>query len=209
MDLVQSGDSSFTLYSERFGQHYHSKYGAYTESMRVFIELGFRYIRERFSKITIFEMGFGTGLNAQLSQIDAEFSKIKTSYDGLEAFPINDSLALKLDYGPIHGLSWEDWHTVSDFFDFRKRKGMLEEVVLEKERYNLIYFDAFAPESQPELWSVDVFEKMYEGMQYGGALCTYCSKVQVQKNLKAAGFVVEKHLGPPHKREVIRAVKLS
>ncbi len=206
--LTPSGDGSKTLYSEQFGQHYHSVYGARTESERVFVDLGLRFISERYQELNVFEMGFGTGLNAWLTGIYALNQQKTIKYTGLEAFPLTSEVYEGLDTGvrELHHSPWEEVCRVNDFFLLRKVKGRLEAFETE-ERFHLVFFDAFAPEAQPELWTEDIFNKMYNLLESGGVLTTYCSKSYVQKNLRAAGFIVEKHPGPPRKREIIRAIK--
>lgn len=208
MEVKITDDGSITLFSEQFNQHYHSKFGAKTESDRVFLELGFEFAAEKFEKIKIFEMGFGTGLNACLSSLSAEKLKVKTSYFGIEKFPVDANVHEKFpdDLGFFHQSAWNEEVQINDFFVFKKQNISLEEVELGND-YNLIFYDAFAPEAQPELWTDVIFKKMHDSLVPGGILTTYCSKAYVQRNLKTAGFVVEKHPGPPHKREVIRAIK--
>ncbi|MCA0365504.1 MAG: tRNA (5-methylaminomethyl-2-thiouridine)(34)-methyltransferase MnmD [Bacteroidetes bacterium] len=208
MEVKITDDGSITLFSEQFNQHYHSKFGAKTESDRVFLELGFTYTAEKFENIKIFEMGFGTGLNAWLSAVAAEKSKINTSYFGIEKYPVKSEIHEKfpVDLRLFHQSTWDEEVQINDFFVFKKQKISLEEVDLRND-FNLIYYDAFAPEAQPELWTEEVFKKLFDALVLGGILTTYCSKAYVQRNLKAAGFSIEKHLGPPHKREVLRAIK--
>ena len=208
MKVKITEDGSKTVYSEQFNQTYHSIFGAKTESERVYLELGFGEACKKFEKIKILEIGFGTGLNAFLSKIHAEKHKIPTKYLGLEAFPLIEKHYMGLDreLQSFHLVSWQKEHEFSKFFNFKKIKIKTEDFETD-ESYNLIYFDAFAPETQPELWSEQIFLKMQKLLVPGGILTTYCCKVIVQKNLKHAGFKIEKHKGPPHKREVVRAIK--
>lgn len=201
-----TGDGSITFYSDRFQQNYHSIHGARTESERVFLELGYEYASEKFENIEILEVGFGTGMNAWLTSKAA--IQVPTRYSGLEAFPIAEEqwTLFPPELQVFHQVSWEQEHTIHPLFSVIKHRTMLEDFRSE-ERFNLVYFDAFSPDAQPELWTEEVFKQIHAIMQYGGVLSTYCSKSIVQKNLKAAGFDVEKHPGPPHKREVIRAIK--
>lgn len=208
MEVKITDDGSITLFSEQFNQHYHSKYGAKTESDRVFLELGYEYAAENFERIKIFEMGFGTGLNAWLSALSAEKVKIKTSYFGIEKFPVEawtyEKFPDELKF--FHQSAWNEDVLVNDFFIFKKQNISLEEIKIELD-FNLIYYDAFAPEAQPELWTGEIFKKLFDALEPGGILTTYCSKGYVQRNLKTAGFFIEKHPGPPHKREILRAIK--
>ncbi|MFN8429411.1 MAG: tRNA (5-methylaminomethyl-2-thiouridine)(34)-methyltransferase MnmD [Spirosomataceae bacterium] len=208
MEVKITDDGSITLFSEQFNQHYHSKFGAKTESDRVFLELGFTYAAEKFENIKIFEMGFGTGLNAWLSALSAEKFKLKTSYFGIEKFPVEAKIYEKFpdDLRVFHQSEWNKDVQINELFIFKKQNISLEEIEVESD-FNLIYYDAFAPEAQPELWTEEIFKKLFDALVIGGILTTYCSKGYVQRNLKAAGFIVEKHPGPPHKREVLRAIK--
>ncbi len=202
-----TADGSTTVYSKCFDQHYHSIFGAKQESEHVFINLGLAYALAKFEDIRILEMGFGTGLNALLTLEKAIAEKRKLSYTGLEAFPLEEGLTAELSYdaSKLHQLPWEESVEVNTFFDFKKMNLKLQDFETQ-DKYNLIYYDAFAPESQPELWTQEIFEKLASMMLGGGVLVTYCSKGYVQRNLKAAGFKVEKHPGPPRKREVLRAI---
>jgi tRNA U34 5-methylaminomethyl-2-thiouridine-forming methyltransferase MnmC len=208
VSVKQTSDGSVTFFSEKFGQTYHSIYGAKTESERIFIELGLEYVANFTSQISILEIGFGTGLNAFLTQKRIQELNISVDYTGIEAYPLTAEqyLTLPEELHALHELSWENRHTVSPNFSVLKKQSLLEEFKSES-LFQLIYFDAFSPEAQPELWSEDVFKNMYDILVPNGVLTTYCSKSLVQRNLKSAGFHVEKHKGPPHKREVIRAIK--
>lgn len=201
-----TADGSTTVYSKCFDQHYHSIFGARQESDLVFIDLGLKYALEQWEEIHLLEMGFGTGLNAWLSREWAEKEKRKVNYTGLEAFPIRPEMVKELNFDAreLHELSWESIHHLSPWFSFQKLETKLQDFNPEN-KFNLVYYDAFAPESQPELWTQEIFEKIASLMTEGGILTTYCSKGYVQRNLKAAGFKVEKHPGPARKREVLRA----
>lgn len=203
-------DGSKTVYSEQFKQYYHSVFGAKTESEWVYIDLGYFEAIKKFSEIRILEVGFGTGLNAYLSQKMADEHHIPTSYIGLEAFPIQPSIFQDLneELQIYHLTQWGQPHQLSDCFNFEKMEIEVESFETEQ-TFHLIYFDAFAPEAQPELWTTGIFEKLRKLLVKDGVLTTYCSKVLVQKNLKQAGYKIEKHQGPPHKREILRAINLG
>lgn len=216
IELTLTEDGSHTLYSERFNQHYHSTFGALQESQRIFIELGLFYAFERFSEIRIFEMGFGTGLNALLTQQLATKHTRIVHYVSIEAFPVALSLAEMLNYDDVistndlqklHKASWNEEVQINDFFSLEKVNHTLENYETQK-RFNLVYYDAFAPEVQPELWTQEIFEKLASMMETGGILTTYCSKGYVRRNLQAAGFSTKKHKGPIGKREVLRAIRI-
>lgn len=208
MGIRETSDGSVTFFSEKYGQTYHSVHGARTESERVFIELGFDHAATAFSRPDILEVGFGTGLNAWLTWQKAEESGLPVRYTGIEAYPLPPAEyeLLPPEIRPLHELPWEELHTISPCFSVIKKKVRLEDFQRESP-FNLVYFDAFSPDAQPELWSAEMFLKIGSMLCPGGVLTTYCSKSSVQRNLRSAGFTVEKHPGPPHKREVIRAFK--
>ena len=210
-----TSDGSHTLWDSERSQWYHSIHGAIDESMRVFLELGLNDVATRTSKIKLLEMGFGTGLNTLLTLVTAERLAIEVEYTAIEAYPIGPDDWSKLNYNEvvktnfltqIHELSWEQTHQVTPFFALHKHQTTLQEFQTDIQ-FDLIYFDAFAPSAQPELWSIDMFSKLATMMVTGGVMTTYCSKSEVRRNLQAAGFRVEKHPGPYRKREVIRAIK--
>lgn len=210
-------DGTHTLYSPHFKQYYHSLLGAKQESNRVFLEVGLEEAFRRFPSIQLLEIGFGTGLNALLSWELAQRKGRDVAYEGLEAFPLVketvETINLGLDPSQqqklihLHELSWDEKHVVDSCFSMTKVFQKIEKFTPQNQ-YNLVYYDAFAPESQPEMWTEAIFQRLGEWMVKGGFLTTYCSKGYVQRNLKAAGFLVEKHAGPKRKREMIRAIKL-
>ncbi|GAB3320641.1 tRNA (5-methylaminomethyl-2-thiouridine)(34)-methyltransferase MnmD [Larkinella ripae] len=211
-----TADGSSSVYNSAFNQHYHSIFGALQESQRVFIELGLLAAFERFADINVFEMGFGTGLNALLTALEAEKVGRNVTYTAVEAFPLPLEEARELNFdelldsrslNALHEAPWNRRTTINPFFQVLKYESRLQDFQTE-ERFNLVYFDAFAPEAQPELWTQAVFEQLAAQLQPGGLLTTYCSKGYVKRNLKAAGFQVEKHPGPARKREVLRAIRL-
>ncbi|MCU0327258.1 MAG: tRNA (5-methylaminomethyl-2-thiouridine)(34)-methyltransferase MnmD [Spirosomaceae bacterium] len=215
LEPIITRDGSHTLFSKKFNQIYHSTFGAIQESRRVFVELGLEYATEHFNEIKIFEMGFGTGLNALMTAQIAQKRHIKIDYTTVEAYPIAIEIAQNLNYDglinsndllKLHQQDWNTKETINQYFTLQKIKGELEKTIFDTNDFNLVYYDAFAPETQPELWTQEIFEKVASMMRSEGILTTYCSKGYVQRNLKAAGFRVEKHAGPVGKREVIRAI---
>ncbi len=200
-------DGTTTLYSQRFEQYYHSIFGARAETVRVFIELGLEYAIEHFNRIDLLEMGFGTGFNAMLTGEKALESLRKVNYHAIEAFPLSleEVSGLNFDVKELHKSCWNEKVIINPYLSITKHETTLQEFQAPC-KYNLVYFDAFPPSSQPELWTKEIFEKVASLMIKGGVLVTYCSKGYVQRNLKAAGFLVEKHSGPPRKREVLRAI---
>lgn len=220
MDLVsiqQTGDGSPTLYSEKFKATYHSSHGALTESNIVFIQSGLDFISTfPKSEIRIFEMGFGSGFNTHLTYLWNLDQKRKISYTGIEAYPIekeawqNYAMFFKNNHPHVfeqwHTLSWNERHDVSENFTFTKILDNIEHHALEM-RVDLIYFDAFGPNTQPELWQEDILLKMYTLLEETGVLVTYCAKGEFKRTLKKLGFKVEALPGPPGKREIVRAIK--
>ena len=187
-----------------------------TTQLTLFIELGLEEAFNRFeTNLSVFEMGFGTGLNALLTAREAEKQQRPVLYTAIEAYPLPLEEARQLNFDEIlgtqylkalHNAPWKQPTVIHPFFSLIKYDGFLQDFQPE-ERFHLVYFDAFAPEAQPELWTVDIFTKIAAMLAVGGILTTYCSKGYVQRNLKAAGFKIEKHAGPARKREVIRAIK--
>lgn len=165
-------------------------------------------------------MGFGTGLNAFLTAVVAKKSQTDISYFTVEQIPLEEELWSRLNYADfvaqefspvfdnLHAAPWNEWKVIGPHFKLYKALGKIEDLDWANLKdIDLIYYDAFAPNAQPELWEVDVFEKMFGMLAIGGLLCTYCAKGQVKRNLKAAGFEVESIPGPPGKREMTRAWK--
>ncbi len=222
--LVNTADGSHTLVSDHFGQSYHSLHGALAESRRVYLELGFDFVAETKTEVSTLEMGFGTGLNALLTWLQAERRGIRVRYTALEAYPVWWEEISVLNYDAIlqtdrlrrlHEASWGEDLALSELFTLRKERMMLESFIhseginslaMDERRYDLIYFDAFSPRTQPELWTAEVFAALAQRMRPGGVLTTYSSKGSVRRALQAAGFRVQKHPGPLGKHEVVRAV---
>jgi tRNA U34 5-methylaminomethyl-2-thiouridine-forming methyltransferase MnmC len=219
-------DGSSTIYSSSFNQHYHSIHGAISESKHVFMKMGWEPLFERSreqannSGLSVLEIGFGTGLNAFLVLLECvgEMNR-PISYTTLEAFPLDEAEFTQLNYAEqlnypdlqenflsLHKWQGETPLAFENGFLFIKKKIKLEDFIPDENSFDLIFFDAFSPEAQPELWTEEIFRKLYAGMKEGGILVTYCAKGQVRRNLIAAGFHVERLEGPPGKREMLRAV---
>ncbi|MCO4805229.1 MAG: tRNA (5-methylaminomethyl-2-thiouridine)(34)-methyltransferase MnmD [Flavobacteriales bacterium] len=216
MELVVSDDGSHTIRIPSLKEHYHSHKGAIQECAHVFIKMGLEQFPEDAS-LRIFEMGFGTGLNVLMTAINARSRSIY--YKSIEAFPLDRDMISRLNYpaqigtseairlfGDIHDANWQlDVKLIENFVLHKQHTGLQE---LESETgFDLIYYDAFAPHAQPELWTMDVWNKLFEMMNPGGILVTYCAKGQVRRDLQSAGFDVERLPGPPGKREMLRAQK--
>ncbi len=223
MKIITTEDGSDTLFSDEFNETYHSGYGALAESRHVFIKNGLDYALDNHKpveEIRIFEVGFGTGLNALLTMLEGEKRNFKIYYETIELFPVpietikalnyTNLLGYEHCYGPYHTMhlcTWNIAHPITKDFTFKKVNASLLDYASTAGNFHVIYFDAFAPDAQPELWTTEVMRKMYDALLPGGMLVSYCSKVSFQKALKEAGFLVEKLPGPPHKREMVRAVK--
>lgn len=219
MTLVYTGDGSHSIFSERYGVSYHSRFGAVTESAHVFIAAGLRYKAVVQQDIAILEAGLGTGLNAFMTWLEAERRNLRVHYTGLEAYPVAPELAAALNYPEelgyperssdflqIHGCAWDRPHTFSTHFVFEKKLTQIESFEA-AEAFDLIYFDAFAPQFQPELWTEAVCMRMYRSLKPDGVLVTYCAQGHFKRALKKAGFIVERLQGPPGKREMTRALR--
>ena len=217
--VITTADGSKTLYMEAWNEHYHSIHGAIQEAYHVFIRSGLDELKA--SSVHILEIGFGTGLNALISYIEADRRQLMIDYLGVEAYPVPYDQALEMDYTQslrqesyqaifekMHLVAWDKAHLLSPFFKFYKRKQKFEELE-DKNKFDLIYFDAFGFRVQPELWSVTIFTKMYAAMKVGGILVTYAAKGEVRRTMQAVGFQVERLPGPPGKREMLRARKIK
>ena len=219
MKLEQTADGSYTLYVPELDEHYHSVKGALTESKHIFIDMGLKHAAT--TQPRILEIGLGTGLNCFLTLMEAEASRRKVHYTGIERFPLTLEVVRSLDYPSvigqghtedyfaIHQAPWEEDVELSPWFTLHKTEGDFTRHQFEK-GYDIIYFDAFAPEKQPEMWSQPLFDTLYSILNEGGILTTYCAKGVVRRMLQAAGFKVERLPGPPGgKREILRATKID
>jgi len=218
--LTTTKDGSHSLYLPEMDEHYHSLHGSIAEAMVVYIGNGLWEKAKAQSNIKIFEMGFGTGLNAMLSWMEARKKALKVEYLCLEKYPLEEAEWQSLNFAKesgfdqskfevLHQAKWGEWIEIDQFFKLKKIKDDLRRVSLPND-LDLIYFDAFAPEKQPQLWEKEVFEKMHVALQANGILTTYCVKGEVKRRLKEIGFEIEKLPGPVGgKREVLRARKVK
>lgn len=215
--LITTNDQSHSVFSGQYQQHYHSKFGAIQESRHVFIEAGLQEVLYAEEEVKILEIGLGTGLNVLLAYQLAQNKNQPLSLTSIEAYPLEREICAHLNYPTlldfpkkqfeqIHLCDWETKHAFSEFFTFRKIKTKLEDWI-PKENFNVIFFDAFSPEAQPELWTEDIFKKMYDCLFSQGVLVTYSAKGALKRALQSVGFTVEKIPGPPGKREMTRARK--
>ncbi len=216
--LLLTGDGSHTLVDPATGASYHSKHGAIGESKQVFIQAGLEKAKEQNPSqvLRIFEMGFGTGLNALLTLQKAIEWKVPIEYTAIELYPILSAQYQELNHGKqlgleeafqiLHNCSWNQKHQINDWFTLKKIQSSLLDYQTDQ-AFNVIYFDAFHPELQPELWTKEVFEQCFQMLVPNGLLTTYCSKSTVRKAMMAAGLQVAKIPGPWGKREMVRANK--
>lgn len=222
IELKTTADGSHTLFVPALNEHYHSIHGALQESQLVFTQNGLRHIPECLKEINLLEVGFGTGLNALLTVLEAKKSRRKINYVAIEPNPIDQEFLGQLNYtsmlnsteaegyyNKMHKAGWAYPVYLSDYFIISKIQAKLEEVALQDSQFHLIYFDAFGPEVQPELWTEQVFTQLYNCLKPEGILVTYSCKGIVKRALKSAGFSIEKLPGPAGKREVLRAMKQS
>ncbi|MCY2688499.1 tRNA (5-methylaminomethyl-2-thiouridine)(34)-methyltransferase MnmD [Salinimicrobium sp. TH3] len=221
-EIIKTGDGSATIFIPEWNEHYHSKHGALQEALHVFIKTGFFHFLEKnkSTQLSILEIGFGTGLNALLTFFEAERNKVNVNYTGVEAYPVSTEELSALDYAEVvseknaaevfkklHETNWERRNEISPFFNLQKEKKFFSDIS-EIEEFDLIFFDAFGPRVQPELWSEEVFRNMYRTLKENGVLVTYSAKGDVRRAMQAAGFAVERLPGPPGKREMLRATKI-
>jgi tRNA U34 5-methylaminomethyl-2-thiouridine-forming methyltransferase MnmC len=216
-ELFVTEDGSHSISIPELNVTYHSRHGAIQESVHVFIESGLKHLKKK--NINILDVGFGTGLNALLTLIEAEKNDLQILYDVVELYPLDSVSVASLNYlsllksphlagafSYMHACEWNDTAKISGQFDIRKILGDIRYVELTG-NYDLVYFDAFDPGAQPELWTVDVFKKICDVSKEGCVLVTYCSKGAVRRAMTDAGFSVSKIPGPKGKREMVRAVK--
>lgn len=216
--LQLTDDGSHTLFVPELGEHYHSTFGAIQESRHVFLSAGFEYICSKKQAINLLEVGFGTGLNALLTLLQKGDTPV--NYTAIEAFPLDNRINTELNYPEklnipesgvifrsLHDAAWEKSVKIVPGFMLTKIHIKLQDFIPNPEEFDLVYFDAFAPDVQPELWTTEVFRKLILAMAAGGVLVTYSAKGLVKQNLKAAGFNIERLPGPPGKRHMLRAEK--
>jgi tRNA U34 5-methylaminomethyl-2-thiouridine-forming methyltransferase MnmC len=212
-----TADGSPTIVIPDMQVTYHSRHGAVQESRHVFIQAGLQPLLGLYARLYVFEMGLGTGLNALLTLREAILRQQSVFYQAAELYPLTAEETALLQYGrhvhdgtfdaylqQIHQCPWEEDYLLHPLFVLHKTQRNLLHLPATP-TFHLIYFDAFAPAAQPELWTEDVFRQLYQKLHPGGVLVTYCSKGAVRRAMQAAGFMVEKLPGPPGKREMLRA----
>ncbi len=215
--IIVTEDGSNTIFVPSLNEHYHSTHGAIQESMHVFIKSGLREVAK--SEISIFELGFGTGLNAFLTAIESEKLMIKVNYSSIEKYPLDSRITASLNYSEffshdrktlfskIHDCDWNQRVDISDNFNIIKIKADIKEYYPE-DNYDLIFFDAFGPDKQADMWSNEIIYKIALSCNKGGLFITYSSRGELKRQLKACNFSVDHIPGPPGKREITRATRL-
>ena len=216
--LVLTSEGSHTVLCEATGQTFHSMHGSVQESMHVFIHSGLEYAMRKFSQLRILEMGFGTGLNALLTLKFLEENSVSCEYTTVEAHPLAAEMTEDLNYLEYTGIAYRKEFALMHQCPFEipvqignmkfiKRNSDIRFPLPESDHYNLMYFDAFSADKQPELWTEEVFSNIFKAMSPEGVLVTYAAKGSVRRAMQAAGFIVEKLPGPKGKREMLRGGK--
>jgi tRNA U34 5-methylaminomethyl-2-thiouridine-forming methyltransferase MnmC len=218
-ELVITEDGSSSIFLADLDEHYHSIHGALQESIHVFINAGLHEKLNKQDTISILEIGFGTGLNTLLTCLEANSAKQKIEYTAIEKFPLTENIYSQLNYcsllqqencafyfDSIHKCSWNKYAALNDDFSLLKLHQDIQDVNV-LNQFDIIYFDAFAPSAQPELWTSSVFKSMFNSLKVDGILVTYCAKGVVKRTLKEVGFKIESLPGPVGKREMTRARK--
>lgn len=218
--LHDSQDGSHTIFSSKYNAHYHSVYGALEESIHVFIMAGLYYFhRKGKTNLCLLEMGFGSGLNAYLTLLESQRLNMHLQYQTLETDPIDLELVRQLNYPhllsqssrtsfeQLHEVSWNEPHQITDFFNFQKNLCQIEDFSAIS-GLDLIFYDAFAPSCQKHLWERSIHQKLYDTLNDGGILVTYCTNGAFKRTLKSIGYKLEILDGPGKKREMLRAVKV-
>lgn len=216
-EVITTNDGSVTIYLPEMNETYHSRFGAIQEAYHVFIKNGLALTEGR--PVSVLEIGFGTGLNAFITFLESVKNGQVINYTGVEGYPVDPEEAAMLNYVSeldanysdiftlMHTSEWEKNTTLSNNFSLIKRQQFFHDITYEN-AFDLIYFDAFGYHAQPELWSEEIFTRMYTALRKDGILVTYACRTVIKKAMEAAGFITEKLPGPPGKREMLRAKKL-
>jgi tRNA U34 5-methylaminomethyl-2-thiouridine-forming methyltransferase MnmC len=222
LEIITTSDGSHSLLNTALNETYHSVHGAVQESIHIFINNGLEYHLNLHvvQNIKILEVGFGTALNVLLTIGYAQQSLRQIELISLESSPIGLELASQLNYpdllkmkdanihfSRLHACPWNERLQVLPNLVIEKQHIELENAVLTDSTFDIIYYDAFAPGKQPELWEIPAFRKIISCMKPGGVFVTYCAKGQVKRDLKSLGLIVETLPGPPGKKEMVRATK--
>ncbi|MFH6602034.1 tRNA (5-methylaminomethyl-2-thiouridine)(34)-methyltransferase MnmD [Maribacter algicola] len=215
--IITTADGSHTIHLSEWDEHYHSKHGAIQEAYHVFIKNGLSLFKNR--EISILEIGFGTGLNAFITCLEAPKIELKVRYTGVEKYPVTPDEVKVLNYldelkagrfkerfQSMHDSAWEKDVSICDTFQLHKIQKDFSDLDFD-DTFDLIYFDAFGARVQPELWTETIFARMFKALKNNGVLVTYAAKGSVRRAMQQVGFNVERLPGPPGKREMLRAVK--
>lgn len=224
-EIITTNDGSKTIHISEWNEHYHSTHGAIQEALHVYLKEGLAFFLDSKSfykgsqPISILEIGFGTGLNALLTLAEAEKQQVKINYTGVEGFPVSHSEIEQLNYGEavtiknsnslfqkLHSCDWEKFCSISEGFRLKKQHKQFSEID-DTNQFDILYFDAFGPRVQPELWTEAVFNAMFKALKPNGVLVTYCAQGNARRAMMSAGFTVERVNGPPGKRHMLRAIK--
>ena len=216
--IIVTADGSHSLYLPALNETYHSSYGALTESQHVFIEAGLAHYHKTHSPrvIRLLEVGFGTGLNALLAREFALKQQVPVYFTSLEPFPLQPATYEKLNYAEtpesragfleLHRTPWDKPQRLDAHFSLHKVKTRLEDFQT-NEQFEVIFYDAFSPGKQAELWQYEILEKVVGFLAAGAVLVTYCAKGQFKRDLAALGLDVETLPGPPGKKEMVRGIR--
>jgi len=216
-EIITTDDGSTSFRIPEWGESFHSTHGAIQETKHVFIKNGLALFSNQ--NISILEIGFGTGLNALATLAEQPHLNLNVHYETIEAYPLSWQEASQMNYcellqqpalaplfAKMHQCPWNEEVTLNSHFILKKRKQFFQEIN-DLSQFDLIYFDAFGAQVQPELWQEDIFQKMYNALKTNGILVTYAAKGSVRRAMTACGFTVERLQGPLGKREMLRATK--
>lgn len=216
-----TADGSITFYIPEIDEHYHSTNGAVVEALHVYLKEALqRFVELNNPKeVRILEIGFGTGLNAFLTLLKSAELQIPIHYTTLELYPLAAEQVAQLNYAEqidansanlfkaLHAANWNESVAITPFFSIEKRQmDLVKEPLMG--RFDVVYYDAFAPDKQPEMWSEAIYQKVADAVDKGGILTTYCAKGVVRRGFRDAGFEMERIPGPPGKREMIRGTRI-
>jgi tRNA U34 5-methylaminomethyl-2-thiouridine-forming methyltransferase MnmC len=216
--IVLTNDGSSSFFLPEWNEHFHSHHGAIQEAYHVFIKNGLESVS--INEVSILEIGYGTGLNALITLLESDEKKLIIKYTGIDALPINKEEHLLLNYckflkrnecttlfNNMFDAKWEEYSNITKQFSLRKINKEFTEITFQNE-FDIIYFDAFSPRVQPELWTEEMFKTMFEALTENGLLTTYSAKGSVRRAMQSVGFQVKKIPGPPGKREMLVGFKI-